>query len=138
MSFDLAVLAMAGSADHRQACARYERCRSASHDEGASEPGIDSFCRELRTWFPDRPSFSDDTPWADTPPRVGSDHVIMRLRYGTAGDLAAERIGDLAWHHGLVLFDPQFGEAFFPTPDGWQGPVDCGGRAACALRVKST
>ncbi|WP_103955289.1 hypothetical protein [Nonomuraea solani] len=132
MSFDLAVLAMGGSADHRQACARYERCRSAAHDEADLDPGILAFCHELREWFPDSSPLADDTPWAIAPLRVGADHVIMRLRYGTAGDLAVERIGDLAWHHGLVLFDPQFGEAFFPAPDGWEGPMDCGGATVCA------
>jgi hypothetical protein len=48
------------------------------------------------------------------PLSLGTDHVLMRLRIGPAGEQAIEKIIALADHHGLTLHDPQSNETYLP------------------------
>jgi hypothetical protein len=50
------------------------------------------------------------------PLEVGIDHVRMHVSYGNTR--AIDTIERLAARHGLVIYDPQFGEVFRPAPPG--------------------
>jgi hypothetical protein len=52
VSFDLAVLAMAESADVGAAQAMFERCRSGNHDDGELDERVIGFYERLPPQFP--------------------------------------------------------------------------------------
>ena len=114
MSFDLAVLAMDGSADADAARAMFERCCARNHAEGELDERIVAFYEELRARFPDSGPGDDLTPWMSTPLVAGIDHVIMNLSFSHRSTPAIQAIMELAETHNLVLFDLQSSDAYFP------------------------
>ena len=116
MSYDLAVLAMDGSADAAAAQAMFARCSALSHPEGELDERIAGFYEELRTRFPDSPPYGETAPWTDMPLSAGIDHVIMHLSFGARSDLALRAITELGEDYMLVIFDPQSGDAILPGP----------------------
>jgi hypothetical protein len=114
VSFDLAVLAMDGSADAAAARAMFERCASGDHAEGQLDGRIVGFCEELRARFPDYPPYPEDSPWMMTALSAGIDHVIMNLSLSPRSDAAVAAIMELAVEHCLVVWDPQSQDAYLP------------------------
>lgn len=114
MSFDLAVLAMDDLADAATARAMFERCGSDSHVEGELDGRVVGFYERLRAMFPDDASLGSDSPWMSTPLSAGIDHVIMHLSFSPRSGPAIEAVTALAKEFGLVLFDPQSGDAHLP------------------------
>ncbi|GAA4900311.1 hypothetical protein LX16_0597 [Stackebrandtia albiflava] len=114
MSFDLAVLAMDDAADATTVRAKFARCTAGVHAEGDLDARIVGFHERLRHRFPDHPGRPVDSPWASTPLAAGIDHVVVQLRHSVAGDEAVAVMKDLAAEFGLVLWDPQTQEAWFP------------------------
>lgn len=111
VSFDLAVLA--APADQKSAREMYTRCTRDDHLDGELDVRIARFHEALGAVFPDHAP-APDSPWAVTPLSLGTDHVLMRLRIGPAGEQAIEKIIALADHHGLALHDPQSNETYLP------------------------
>ncbi|RBQ20861.1 hypothetical protein DP939_07270 [Spongiactinospora rosea] len=62
MSYDLAVLAMGGTADAEAARQMFARCGPAHHVEGEPDERIVAFYAELRSYFPDYPPDDLDGP----------------------------------------------------------------------------
>lgn len=118
MSFDLAVLAMAGDANTESALAMFDTCNSLNHPEGELDHRIVAFYENLRSRFPDSPPYDEKTPWMSMPLDTGIDHVIMHLSFSERSTPALEAIMELAEAHNLVLFDPQSNDAWFPRRSG--------------------
>lgn len=114
MSFDLAVLAMDASADSAAAGAMYERCCSDNHPEGELDERIVGFYETLRARFSDQAPYSPESPWMSMPLGLGIDHVITHLSFSSRSDAALAAIQELAVEYGLVLWDPQSGDAHMP------------------------
>ena len=114
MSFDLAVLAMDDMADVVAARAMFERCGAAGHVEGELDGRVVGFYERLRALFPDDGSSASDSPWMSTPLSAGIDHVIIHLSFSPRSDPAVEAVTALAKEFGLVVFDPQSGDAYLP------------------------
>ncbi len=73
---------------------------------------------ELRRHFPEKPG-DESSPWAELP-FGGSRRLLLLSLRRNAGDDVRDAIADLAYDHGLVLYDPQ-GPYLFP-PDDWAEP----------------
>jgi hypothetical protein len=116
MSFDLAVLAMDGTADAERARAMFERCTSGPHPEGEPDERVVAFYERLRSRFPDHPPLTPESPWASTPLALGIDHVVMCLRHSSGSDAALRAVTGLAAELRLVVWDPQAQEAVLPDP----------------------
>lgn len=115
------------AADPRQAEALLKPWFDRGDDSAfeASED-IQRCAEELRRRFPDRPE-SKSSPWAELPFRQSPRLLSLSLRRD-AGDDVLDAIADLAWEHGLVLYDPQ-GPYLFPPddfaePEAPPGPAD--------------
>ena len=95
----------------------YDSCAGDAHLEGDPDLRVMRFYEELRAAHPD--TGADDTsPWASEPLAVGVDHVLMNLRTGDVSDRAIGTILTLADRHGLVVYDPQGDDAYFPRRRG--------------------
>ncbi|MFI7455295.1 hypothetical protein ACIBQX_48060 [Nonomuraea sp. NPDC049714] len=114
MSFDLAVLAMDGSADAAAARAMFERCVSGDHVEGEVDERVAGFYERLRSRFPDQPPYASDSPWMSTPLAVGIDHVIVQLSFSSRSDAAISAIEELAAEFRLAIWDPQAQDVHLP------------------------
>ena len=85
---------------------------------------------ELRRRFPDDPSPDppdESSPWAERPFHQSERLLCLTLR-PDPGDEILDCIADLAYQHGLVLYDPQ-GPYLFPSdglaePEAPPGPAD--------------
>jgi len=98
-------------ADNGAARAMFERCRADSHVEGELDERVVGFYERLRSMFPDDGSLGSDSPWMSTPLSAGIDHVIMHLSFSPRSDPVIEAVIALAEEFGLVVFDPQSGDA---------------------------
>ncbi|HVB42577.1 MAG TPA: hypothetical protein VNF47_07690 [Streptosporangiaceae bacterium] len=115
MSFDLAVLAMDELADAPAAGAMFERCNaSGGHAEAEPDDRIVGFYEQLRSRFPDCGSSAGDSPWMSMPLAVGVDHMIMHLSWGPRSNAAVTAIMELAAQYRLVIWDPQYQDAYLP------------------------
>lgn len=97
-------------------------------DESAFEASedIERFADDLRRRFPEKAE-DPGSPWAEPPFRQSRRLLSLSLRED-AGDDVLDAIADLAWDHGLVLYDPQ-GPYLFPPdefaePEAPPGPAD--------------
>ncbi len=88
-----------------------ERCRrSAAHAEGELDQRIAAFHEALLSRFPPD---SQDSPWMAAID-AGIGHVIMNLSWSPRNTPAIEAVQDLAAEPGLVIYDPQSGDAHLP------------------------
>lgn len=116
VSFDLTVLAVDPPTTAAAVREQAARCDQRVHAEGELDGRIVAFYEALREEFPDFPPYSDETPWASMPLGAGIDHISMCLRYGSRSDAVIPRILDLAELHDLVVYDPQDGSVYVPSP----------------------
>lgn len=112
--------------DPRAAEALLEPFYEREDDSGFEASGdIKRFADELRRQFPDDPSRdpSDEiSRWDERPFHQSERLLCLTLRPG-AGDEIIDAIADLAWEHGLVLYDPQ-GPWLFPPDDLAESEVE--------------
>lgn len=97
-------------------------------DDGAFEASedIERCADELLRLFPGRPE-DEISPWAELPFRQSRRLLSLNLRPDAGGDVL-DSIADLAWEHGLFLYDSQ-GPYLFPPddfaePEAPPGPAD--------------
>jgi hypothetical protein len=112
VSFDLVVWALDGGATPADVRAAHELCREGEHAEGEVDRRIRGFYGELTAHYPDRLRLPN-SPWAEAPLHVATDHVLMRLNESCA-DAVLEAIEHLAGEHGLMLLDLQDGTVYPP------------------------
>jgi hypothetical protein len=99
------------SADAEGARVMAERCwRSRRHAEGEPDGRVAAFHEALLARFPPG---DPDSPWMAALD-LGIDHVIMNLSWSPRGTRAIEAVLELAAEHGLVIWDPQSGDAYLP------------------------
>jgi hypothetical protein len=95
---------------------------------------IERCADELLRQFPGKPG-DGSSPWAELPIRRSRRLLSLSLRRD-AGDEVLDAVADLAWEHGLVLYDPQ-GPYLFPPevaePQAPPGPADWARFALFAL-----
>jgi hypothetical protein len=120
MSFDLTILATTAETPDDEIRAQALRCPAGrDHPEGDLDARIVAFYEVLREVYPDSGPASrhEETPWASSPLDTGIDHVIIKLRHGSADDVI-DTIVELAALHALVVFDPQDGTITHPHQPG--------------------
>ncbi|MBO4210112.1 hypothetical protein GSF22_29570 [Micromonospora echinofusca] len=114
VSFDLIVWALPDRATSAEVRAAHGRCRQGLHVQSQPDPRLVRFYRAITASYPDRPA-GPNTPWQVAPLHAAADHIEMNL-HETCPDQVLLDIERLAAECGLLLFDPQDGSVYPPTP----------------------
>jgi hypothetical protein len=84
----------------------------------ADSPAIEAFYSELCRTYPEIDSLPEDlvdeSPFSCAHDRSGL-HVVIAISYGERTRPVAQYIVELAEKHGLVCYDPQGPDVYFPS-----------------------
>jgi hypothetical protein len=119
MSFDLAVWKTKKRLTDEQADALYVELCESKFDGVTPHAAVDTFYEELIARFPEIDTIPDDRiddpdycPWSCALDRSPG-HVIMPCVWPQAENVL-RTVSDLAWKHGLALYNPQESRVYYP------------------------